>query len=82
MRKHTCTNVRKTYRVTAKSLKKGDHIAVGTRTYTVKSNVKNDFGKRVITLQWGTRNEEDEVMYIVPKDVEFHVHQQKHVSHK
>ena len=67
------------YEINAKSLKKGDSIQVGTHTYTVKSNVKNDYGQRVLTCRWGTRKEKDEVMLIVPKNVTFNVRRSTHL---
>lgn len=82
MRKQTCTNIRKTFEVSAKSLKKGDLIWLGKRSYTVKSNTKNDYGKRVIELKWGSKKEKDSAILIVPRDVTFAVNQHEHIRHQ
>lgn len=81
MRKHTCTSTVKHLNVSAKSLKKGDHFQVGTRVYTVKSNIKDDDGKRIIVLQWGTKKEKDSVLLNVPKDLIFKVRNYTHENY-
>lgn len=70
--------VTETFEVKAKSLKKGDSIWIAKRVYTVKSNEKNDLGKRVITLQWGSRNEKDEVTLVIRGKALFSVRNSKY----
>jgi hypothetical protein len=73
MRKLTATTISQHYETKAKSLKKGDRVWVGRRSFRVKSNEKNDNSKRVITLKWGSNKKKDEVVLIVPGKMLFSV---------
>lgn len=78
-RKPTSVSTHESYEVKAKSLTKGDPIWVGKRSYTVKSNEKNDLGQRVIQLKWGTRKKKDSATIIVPPSLLFVVRRSTHV---
>lgn len=80
-RTHKSTTRIESYEVKAKSLRKGDTIWLGKRSYTVKSNRKNDLGKRVIELRWGTRKEKDAATLVVPGKSLFGVRKSTYTRH-
>jgi hypothetical protein len=82
MRKPTYVNITKSYELKAKSLKKGDPIWVGKRSFRVSSNKKNDLGQRVIRLKWGSNKKKDSALIIVPPSLLFRVTKHKHIHTK